>query len=109
MSMQTAINSPEQDNELSLVRREQLQWICQNELRRRPISKLESSVILPIASVALNSTEALDILASLVTLVDSFSADDLIDSIDPDISNTSNTSDVETIFPLVTGSNSFMV
>jgi hypothetical protein len=106
MSMQTAINSPEQDNELSLVRREQLQWICQNELRRRPISKLESSVILPIASVALDSTEALDILTSLVTLVDAFSAGD---SIDPVTSNISNPSDVEIIFPLVTGSNSFMV
>jgi hypothetical protein len=109
MSMQTAINSPEQDNELSLVRREQLQWICQNELRRRPISKLESSVILPIASVALDSTEALDILTSLVTLVDAFSAGDSIDSIDPVTSNISNPSDVEIIFPLVTSSNSFMV
>jgi hypothetical protein len=107
--MQTVIKSTEQDNKLSLVRREQLRWICQNELRRRPISKLESSVILPIASVALDSTEALDILASLVTLVDSFSASDLIDSIDPNTSTISNASDIKTIFPLVDASNSFMV
>jgi hypothetical protein len=107
--MQTVNKSTEQDNELSLIRREQLQWICQNELRRRPISKQESSVILPIASVALDSTEALDILASLVTLVDSFSASDLIDSIDPNTSTISNVSDIKTILPLVDASNSFMV
>ena len=80
--MQTENGTTVRSNERAQARRELLRWICRNETRRRPISSLEDTVIVPIASVALDTSDPLDVLDTLDILVALVASDDSIESVE---------------------------